>query len=75
MQIYRIILQGKTVGVVASLLKSSAQSYAMGRYGAGADVEIVAADEAVDAVGLCVIVETKEIAVSNRLLNKIRVIA
>lgn len=60
MAIYRINVSSETVGCIAARSKDVAVAYAIGKYGAGADVELVATKDALDAVGICILIETSE---------------
>ena len=64
MEIYRINeCGGKTIGCIAARSSEVAEAYALGKYGAGCDVSQVDTKSALDAVGVCVLVETKEIEI------------
>ena len=59
--IYRITHENKVVGAIVAASKAVALAYAIGKYGAGADVVKVSPKDALSSTGLCVIIETREI--------------
>ena len=58
MATYRIHVNGELAGCIAARSEDVALAYAIGKYGAGSSVERVATKMALDAVGICVLVET-----------------
>lgn len=60
MKIYRIHGNGETLGAVAALYEDAAQAYALGKYGAGANVLEVDVESALEAGPVCIIISTVE---------------
>lgn len=77
MAIYRIRLSNEVVGCVSSRSEESARAYSLGKYGAGSDVERVDTKPALDAMGICVLIETREVEVRSDFATpkRVRVIA
>ena len=65
MKVFRIYNQSKLVGAVVSESKEAAESYALGRYGAGTSVSQVSVKETLAAAPICVIFETKNVLASS----------
>lgn len=60
MGIYRIQDSGEVVGCIVARSKPVAEAYALGKYGAGSSVERVSHKEAVQNMGVCVLIATRE---------------
>lgn len=65
MAIYRIHLANEVVGCIAARSGDVAAAYALGKYGAGADVQRVETKMALDAVGVCILIETDTIQLNS----------
>jgi len=61
LHVYRIAASGVPVGVVLAINRQVAQAYALGKYGAGADAREVDYKAALDAIGICVLAETRSV--------------
>lgn len=64
--IYKISDEHGTLGCVVASNKRVADAYALGRYGAGAATSRIACEDAVEAFGVCVLVESRTVAINNQ---------
>ena len=56
--IYRMRTSAGVVGCIAATNEGVARAYAIGKYGAGADVEKVNVKAALEVTGVCVLIST-----------------
>ena len=59
-RVYRIVDTSGILGCVVATSKRVADAYALGRYGPSASAIRVAHESAVEAFGVCILIETKE---------------
>ena len=77
MPVFRIRATDEVVGCIVARSKEVATAYALGKYGAGTDVEKVSVKGALEVSGVCVLIETrlKEVGGMSSSARNVRVIS